>query len=123
MVDQIKDEQDAASMRGFIREDIEKLSKEQLGKLYYFMGTTLQKQHSELNEVLSAALDLYEPPFRYDLDGQMIFDSENNLIADVRGWGRIEKMENAVALQDAIGELIKESLNDTWDVLNKKRGR
>jgi hypothetical protein len=108
--------------------DIEHLDNKETAKLYKFVRGMISGQErqrcsqSELNEVLCAALDIYKPPFKYDLDGQMIFDSENNLITDVRGWGRIEKLENAVALQDAIGELIVGSLNDTWDILNKKRG-
>ena len=66
------------------------------------------------SEVLSAAYNLYERPFRYDLNGQMIFDGANNLVVDVRGWGRIEKMDNGMELHDTIGEIIAEALNEKW---------
>ncbi len=63
---------------------------------------------------LSAAYDLYERPFKYDPNGQMIFDGKGNLVVDVRGWGRIEKMDNGMELHDTVGEIIAEALNEKW---------
>lgn len=74
---------------------------------------------SKLNALLSAAYNLYKPPFRYDWNGQMVFDSANNLVIDVRGWGRIEKMDNGIELQDKVGEIITEALNEKWSKVTR----
>jgi hypothetical protein len=68
------------------------------------------------------ALELYTPPFRYYRG--YIFDANNNMIADnpcedavvrIRGWGRISYMPEPEKLQDAVGELIAEALNEYYD--------
>lgn len=69
------------------------------------------------------ALALYVPPFRHEKG--YIYDSVDNVVADdgkpqlavparVRGWGRIGYMENAAELQDEIGAILVEALNDFW---------
>ncbi len=77
----------------------------------------------KLKELLPRAFSLYKAPFKYDFMGQMIFDSEENLVADIRGWGRIEKLGNGIELQDAIGELMAEALNDKWKELQDNKER
>ena len=32
----------------------------------------------------------FKLPFRYDPEGQYIFDAENNMIADIRAWGHLK---------------------------------
>ena len=36
-------------------------------------------------------------------------------IVRVRGWGRISYLENPKALQDEVGAIIVEALNDFWE--------
>lgn len=67
------------------------------------------------------ALDLYEPPFTYDPLGQFILDSKRtSIVCDqdnitrIRGWGHIQKMENPEKIQDKLGEMIAEALNEYW---------
>ena len=77
---------------------------------------------SELDDLLSAALDLYKSPFKYhctyihDANSQMIMNvderQETELI--LRGWGRIGYMKNAEKLHDAVGEHIATALTDYW---------
>lgn len=79
--------------------------------------------------IRQAAFDLYVPPFRHEHG--YIFDANNHVVADdagsegagtiaarIRGWGRIQYMDNpkgqAEALQDAVGEIVAEALNAYW---------
>lgn len=55
--------------------------------------------------------EVLKPPFRYDPCGQMIFDSDNNLVLDVRAWGFLQYKENGEKLQDAFGEKVAEGIN------------
>lgn len=64
--------------------------------------------------ITNKAIDVYKPPFTYDLFGQMIFDSNHNLVADIRGWGRIQKMENPEGIQDEIGRQIAKAMTEHW---------
>lgn len=77
-----------------------------------------------------AAMALYSPPFRFE--SGYIYDSENNMVVDdgdlanasnsvagavaarVRGWGRIGKLDNAEALQDEVGRIVAEALNEFY---------
>jgi len=67
------------------------------------------------------ALDLYKPPFRYYRG--YIFDANKNIVADdpcedavarIRGWGRISYLPEPEKLQDTVGELIAEALNEYY---------
>lgn len=55
----------------------------------------------------------FKPPFKYDEMGNYIFDSEGNMIVDVRGWGFLTGIgamgydqEKAMRIQDGIGHRI-----------------
>lgn len=50
-------------------------------------------------------------PFYYDDMGQMIFSAEGKMIVDIRGWGWIQKLDNAEARQDEVGKMFTEFLN------------
>lgn len=50
-------------------------------------------------------------PVYYDPYGQKIFDAKNQMVADVRGWGRIQYMSDAESRQDEIGEFIAYAIN------------
>ena len=76
-------------------------------------------------ELRKRALALYKPPFSYHCG--YIHDGEGNMVSDiptgtqvtrVRGWGRIGYMENPGELQDMVGEMIVEALNQYWDRAN-----
>ena len=50
-------------------------------------------------------------PVKYEPCGTAIFDSDNKMIAQVRGWGRIQYMDNPEEKQDMIGRFIAEAMN------------
>ena len=75
------------------------------------------------------ALAIYKPPFHfhrgyiYDANSAMVADQggpggqetvQGAVAARVRGWGRLGYMENGAALQDEIGQVVAEALNDFW---------
>lgn len=84
-------------------------------------------------ELKARALALYTPPFTFeygyvhDANGNVVADNsierdeevtshkEGNLLLRVRGWGRIQKFPNPENLQDCVGELICEALNEYWE--------
>jgi hypothetical protein len=73
-------------------------------------------------ELKAAALALYKPPFRFihgyikDADEQTVADDAGEAVAlRIRGWGRIQYMPHAEALQDTAGEIIAEALTEYWD--------
>ena len=81
---------------------------------------------SELpNERKQRVLGFLNPPFKYDRRGGYIWDASMNtrMVADetlghtlrVRGWGVISKQENPEQLQDDIGLIIVEALNEYWE--------
>ena len=51
-------------------------------------------------------------PVHYDPLGQQIFDSSKELIVDVRGWGRLQKMNDPEFKQDQIGEFVAAAMNE-----------
>ena len=72
------------------------------------------------------ALGLYTPPFRYECG--YIFDRNGAMVADeaamgnyqdaatrIRGWGRIQYLDNPEGLQDAVGEIIADLLSKYWN--------
>ena len=68
---------------------------------------------------MKTIFQILKPPFRYDDYGQMIFDSNNNLVANVRMWGLLSKEPNAEDLQDGFGQMMADSLNKMAET-NKK---
>lgn len=68
------------------------------------------------------AITLYTVPFRYecgyifDANGHMAVDvgDVGDSVARVRGWGRIQHMDNPEALQDEIGEMIAMAMTEYW---------
>ena len=60
---------------------------------------------------MKKVLDILKPPFRYDPEGQQIFDSNNNLVLDVRAWGKLQNYENGEKLQDDFGKFTVDRLN------------
>jgi len=90
-----------------------------------------------MNKMLKRVLRLYSPPFIFDEMGGYVFDSENNMVSDayfkfscparenehnkcpiaqVRGWGKIQHKKDPEELQDAVGKVIAQSLNEFWEM-------
>jgi len=56
--------------------------------------------------------EIFQPPFKYDDYGQMIFDKNNQLVLDVRGWGFLQCEDKPQELQDSLGSQVVEALNN-----------
>jgi hypothetical protein len=53
-------------------------------------------------------------PLWYDVVGQQIFDDRQNLVADIRGWGRLQYLDNPEQIQDGMGNLIVNAFNEKY---------
>lgn len=55
----------------------------------------------------------WKAPFKYDQFNISVFDSENNLVCDIRSWGRLQYLgeQRATSMQDGMGQLIADLLN------------
>lgn len=51
-------------------------------------------------------------PVRYEPMGQYIFDAKDHVVANVRGWGRIQYLPKPEETQDAIGEYVAQAINE-----------
>lgn len=56
--------------------------------------------------------DLIKYPVEYSPLGTYIDDADAKMIADVRGWGWIQKLDKPEETQDAIGRFIAEAINE-----------
>jgi hypothetical protein len=73
--------------------------------------------------ITERALALYKPPFQFQ--SGYIFDADHQVVADdheskvdalrVRGWGRIQYLENPRELQDEVGRMIAIALTEFWN--------
>lgn len=70
----------------------------------------------KITELVSAKANI-KKPVRYDNESQQIFDAVDDLILDVRGWGRLKYIENGSDIQDHIGLYIAECINSCRDEL------
>lgn len=57
-------------------------------------------------------LQIYDKPFHYDDMAQIIFDRNDKMVLEVRGWGALKKLKNWEEIQDQIGEEIVKLLNN-----------
>lgn len=73
--------------------------------------------------IFPLARPYWKPPFHYDADSQAIYDSDTNIIVDIRGWGRLRgqgcdalKLSEgkALAVQDELGQHLCLMLNAAW---------
>lgn len=62
------------------------------------------------------AMETINFPVRYDEKGQSVWDSNNMMICDVRGWSRIQFKPLPERRQDEIGFLIADLLNEFSDL-------
>lgn len=72
----------------------------------------------------SLARRYWKAPFRYDEEGTMIWDANNERVLDVRGWGYLTGKgsaalglppEEAATIQNDLGKIVVQSLNLGWD--------
>ncbi|MCW3106434.1 MAG: hypothetical protein JWQ09_940 [Segetibacter sp.] len=54
-------------------------------------------------------------PLIYDPETVTIFDADNKMVANIRGWGWIQKLPNPHQFQDKIGEMMVEAFNDKYN--------
>lgn len=57
----------------------------------------------------------FKKPFKYCNYGQTIFDADENMVMQIRGWGFLGKFEDGEKTQDELGEYITKVLNNTSD--------
>lgn len=50
-------------------------------------------------------------PVKFDDYGGYFWDAEGRMIMNMRGWGWIQKLENAEEIQDSIGKYIEHCIN------------
>lgn len=84
----------------------------------YSFTDKAHKIYLKQNTARIAAYKAYTPPFNYDSFGQSIWDDNGEMVLDVRGWGYIQKQENAEAIQDELGKIIVEALEFKWEMHN-----
>lgn len=74
-------------------------------------------------QLFTLARPYWKPPFSYDRDSQAIYDVDTNIVADIRGWGRLTgrgcdalKLSDghAEAVQNELGEHLALLLNAAW---------
>lgn len=51
-------------------------------------------------------------PVQYSSLGTYINDADDKMIADVRGWGWLQKLPHAEKTQDAMGQFIVDAINE-----------
>jgi len=66
------------------------------------------------------ALDNIKGPVKYHSMGTMITDANNELICDIRGWGRFQYMIDGEIAQDSMGEFIAIAINEKLNLENKR---
>lgn len=70
-------------------------------------------------DMLTKYKTLYKAPFRYDKSGTTVWDAENNMVLNIRGWGRISSTIQdeslAGAIQDSFGHKVAELLTDWYE--------
>jgi hypothetical protein len=74
-----------------------------------------------MSEHITKVLDVYTFPAKYDEMGGYIFDANNQMIGEVRGWGKLQYLPDAEELQDALGQFIVDAINEKWEKLNEKK--
>jgi len=53
--------------------------------------------------------------FKYDDYGQMVWDSDTNLMPDIRGWGTFQYMEDGQKRMDEFGQWVVDAMNEKLD--------
>lgn len=86
-------------------------------------GVETATQHKPLTDERKEAMRIYTPPFKYfrgyihDAEGHMVSDDDEvqrTVAHRIRGWGRISYLPNAAAIQDEIGVMMADALNEYY---------
>lgn len=72
-----------------------------------------------LTEIEKEVLSKFKLPFKLDTMGMYVFDQDNQMVADVRAWGKLQYEHNGEKLYIALGEMIVKSLNEKYTDVNK----
>lgn len=67
---------------------------------------------SKLPKSVNTAKIYIKTPVTYSSLGTYINDADDKMIADVRGWGWIQKLPYAEDIQDGIGQFIADAINE-----------
>lgn len=68
-----------------------------------------------MDQYTKELMSAFKPPFRYMPEGSAIFDSNDNHVLDIRGWGFLSNRlgaEAAASVQDHLGEYLVDQLNN-----------
>lgn len=60
-------------------------------------------------------MDNVKYPVKYSSLGTYIYDADDKMIADVRGWGWIQKLDQPEKTQDEIGQFIVDAINEKME--------
>jgi hypothetical protein len=91
------------------------------------MQNTIQQHERGTSFLSTSCYAPWQPPFRYNMDGQWIEDSKGHRMLDMRGWGYLTgkgsealgmDVDAAAKIQDNIGKRTVELLNADVKALN-----
>lgn len=68
-----------------------------------------------MNKLKKKVLKAFRPPFVYEPYAQMIMDDKGKHVLDIRGWGYLQKFEDAEDIQDSMGKLVTKLLNNEFE--------
>ena len=60
---------------------------------------------------------LFKPPFKFDPKGTTVFDKDNHMVCQIRGWGRISSQKGEMPgadIQDAFGHKLAEMITSLY---------
>lgn len=64
--------------------------------------------------------EVYKGPFKYDQNGQYVFDNHDHMVIDIRGWGYLQRFVDGEQIQDNVGKLITQLLNQQYEQVKTK---
>lgn len=56
----------------------------------------------------------FKLPLKYEPMGQTIWDADSHMVAQVRGWGRLQYKEGAEDIQDGVGQMLVDAFNEKY---------
>lgn len=68
----------------------------------------------EFTETEKLVLTHVKLPLKLDVMSRYMFDANNNMIAETRGWGWIQYKQQAETIQDTLGEMFIKSFNKVY---------
>jgi len=65
-------------------------------------------------ELEEEVTELFTLPLKYDDYGQIIWDSNNQMVADIRAWGMLQYREQGDKIQDCLGQMLVDAFNEKY---------